>query len=318
MPKKSRRPFDFGYKDYLDWTKWLKNWLDEHSGDSDYPSHLIAAYNAAVDAYEAALIDYDAKTEAQIGKSELYDIKAKAVYEKLLTIKIALPTVMDDPDVLAAFGLSLPLSRDREDIYVRVQVVLEHWDEVSGEPVYDPLEGDFDALIVLNTEFTSAHDVYYAAFDAMQQAQNTLVAAKEALHDSERKIFTWYRSRYTKGTEEFWTGTPWGAVGGGEPSVEYPVFPDPPETFTAEDKGGGMTEVVYSYVDGATHGLLERRKAGTNQPWEVVNDHLPMDPENMLPYRELHVPPGEWEYRFTAMNGEEAGTPVVITVVVGP
>jgi len=75
--------------------------------------------------------------------------------------------------------------------------------------------GDFDALTALNTEFVAAHDDYYAAYQAMQAAQNVVVETREALNDNERQIFTWYRSRYPKGTEEFWTATPWGAIGGG-------------------------------------------------------------------------------------------------------
>jgi len=319
MPKKSRRPYDFGYNDYLDWTKWLKTWLNDHSGDPDYPSHLIAEYDAAVVAYEAALIDYKAKKEAPIGKSELYDAKSKAVYDKLLTIKIALPTVVEEPDVLSEFGLSSALSRDREDVYVLVQVVLGRWAVVSADPVYAPMVADFNELILLSGEFTSAHDDYYSAYDAMQQAQNALVAAKETLSQAERKIFTWYRSRYTKGTEEFWTGTPWGASGGGsggggeEPGGEVPEIPDKPEGVYANF----MTEPVTAMLVGCG-------KYGEHTGFDVVRavtpagvTETPTRPEELFatnidvinePLLDTDIDPGyRYWYWVRARNGDEVG-----------
>jgi len=104
-------------------------------------------------------------------------------------------------------------------------------------------------------------------------------------------------------SSEIWT------PGSGEPEplpVDWPPWPGPAEIFTAVLIEPGVVELVYSGVQEATIGYLDRRKPGTAD-WILVADDLPMNAEDILPFRDYDVPPGTWEYRFTPIRDGEKG-----------
>ena len=317
MAIKTRQPKDLGIDDFITFVRRLLIWIATQVGDPDYRAVLVDGLEAKLDALVAKLAEY---RQLQIHVPEindLYTTAADTLHDGLEVLKGILPSFFDDPDVLGFFGLAKPIPTDLDELFTLGGVCFGKWDEVAGEPEYSDVETDFENVRVMFDDFVSKRDEYELKYQELQDAQNEMVALREEIEEQERNIFQYYRSKHPDYKAEWWTNTPWGTSGGGEePSVEYPVFPEPPDIFTAEDNGGGMTEVVYGYVDGSTHGLLERRKVGSAEPWIEVSDHLPMDKDNMLPYRELHVPPGEWEYRFTPMNGDEHGASVSATVVV--
>lgn len=324
MAKKTREPARLGHADYCKWFEQMIGFKEDRVADGTWPDHLDANFQVLFNNLWDAWDTYDRiNNELKKTTYKAYDEASKPVYNRLVSLRELIPTLFEgDDSVLGEFGLARKVPRDKEDLFTMASGCLEHWDDLvdGGLPSeYDPVEPMFALFADEYDAFQTAYTAYIAKTRDVEEAQNLFIEKRELCHHKERLIFHWFKGLHMDGEDEWWTATLWGTVsgGGGEPSVVYPVFPEPPETFTAEDKGGGMTEVVYGYVDGATHGLLERRKAGSAEPWIEVSDHLPMDKDNMLPYRELHVPPGEWEYRFTPMNGDEHGTSVSATVVVG-
>lgn len=94
----------------------------------------------------------------------------------------------------------------------------------------------------------------------------------------------------------------------GQPEPWLPPWPGPAETFTAVLIEPGVVELVYSGVQESTMGWLYRRKPGT-EDWILVAEDLPMNAEDIIPFRDYGVPPGTWEFRFIPMRGEEHGEP---------
>jgi hypothetical protein len=97
--------------------------------------------------------------------------------------------------------------------------------------------------------------------------------------------------------------------GSGEPEPqpeEFPAWPGPTGKFTLKYWGEGVVEIVYGGVQESTIGWLHRSVPGA-EDWIEVNKHLPMNAEDILPFREMHVPIGMWEYRFIPMRGVEKG-----------
>jgi len=280
------------------------------------PEHLAADQQAKADAFVAAMdVMENAQNVMRQCTKQLAD-RVKALSDKLRWMRNVLPSLTPgDDSILIPFGLDAKVPHAYEELKNYADAADAYWQTVSGEALYDPYADKIDELADLIDDFEDKRMEQVALNNAYAAAQNAKDIARAEHHTIERAIFNHYVAFYPDQQDMYWDVTPWGRATSEQTPV-YPVFPEPPETFTAEDKGGGMTEVVYGYVDGATHGLLERRKAGSAEPWIEVSDHLPMDKDNMLPYRELHVPPGEWEYRFTPMNGDEHGTSVSATVVV--
>jgi len=104
-----------------------------------------------------------------------------------------------------------------------------------------------------------------------------------------------------------------GGGGGEEPEPEpepepeeFPAWPGPTGVFTLRYWGDGVVEIVYGGVQESTIGWLHRSVPGA-EDWIEVNKHLPMNEEDILPFREMHVPIGMWEYRFIPMRGVEKG-----------
>jgi len=92
----------------------------------------------------------------------------------------------------------------------------------------------------------------------------------------------------------------------GDPPPDWPDWPGPAETFTASIIEPGVVELVYSGVKESTIGWLHRRKVGIVD-WTLVADDLPMNAEDIVPFRDYDVLPATWEYRFIPMRGDEHG-----------
>ncbi len=315
---KSRTPYRLSDKDYDEWfTRWVA-WFLAFPNTPEFANWLRSGLYALDAAFHDALVAVGLAKIAQDNATELWNESVKNLRDLLVKLRISLPTLTPgDDSVLDKLNLRGEVPpRDADDLVHYAELVDEAWQPLSGDPAYAPFADRLNLIAPSLTDINDKRVVMGQAILAYSTACDVKTAAREECNTRERAVFNFFRGEDKP--PEFWTSSHYGLPGGGEePSVVYPVFPEPPDIFTAEDKGGGMTEVVYGYVDGSTHGLLERRKAGSAEPWIEVSDHLPMDKDNMLPYRELHVPPGEWEYRFTPMNGDEHGASVSATVVVG-
>ena len=316
----TRDPYDLDDDKYGEFSVKMKQFLAEDNSLPYRPTQFVAEQIVRADAYIVALDEFHTAESNMQTASRVVKAAVDGISAKLRWFKYILPTMIIGPDTLIEeFGLDGEMPVEYAEIKNLGDEVMAHWNARRAEPIFAPIVADGDLLAGILASYDSAVAAQNTAQNVYSMKSVAKNEARDSHHEIEREIFNWYRAHYPKPEDDYWVKTPWGKSSGGEeePPVEYPVFPEPPDIFTAEDKGGGMTEVVYGYVDGSTHGLLERRKVGSVEPWIEVSDHLPMDKDNMLPYRELHVPPGEWEYRFTPMNGDEHGASVSATVVVG-
>ena len=231
MSSHTRKPYKLDYKSYLTWMREFAKWLLAHVGDADYPLHIVpsvAAFSALIDTFQAVLGPYDNLIQLAKAKNKLYKTAFENIYDKLKQIKWALPTIADDPDILALFNLAGELPDDRDDMFITAQNALNYWATVAADPLFAPMVADFSALQVLFDDFVAAREAYFNTDNERETKQNELLAAKEALDTTEREAFTWYRSRHTDGNDEWWTGTEWGTVSegsGGAPATN--PFPNP-------------------------------------------------------------------------------------------
>lgn len=254
---------DLYHTDYKNWLIKVDDWLGDNAAEPDYPSHLAPWLTALITALETALDDWDNKNEDQSGKNKVYTTKAKEVRENLIKLKMSLPTVMPDPPVLSEFGLARNIPRDRDEIQQMAVGVVNEWNTVSDPavpPEYAPLEADFVAFLALYQAFIDARDDYNNRYNEAQVAQNAVLDARAACHDVERKIFNWYRARHQDSTDEWWTGTWWGATYGKD-GIPAPMM-------LTYDVGSGT--LSWSPVDNADSYIVDIRPVGASGDW----DHL--------------------------------------------
>ena len=164
MPQHTRKPASLSYDDYKGWIRLeVLKWLGEHSGDSDFPSHIvpsIAALTAKIDAYDAALTPYFGLIELANARNKLYSTSADNLAEKLQQIKYALPTIAPDPDILALFNLAGNIPTDRDKLQIVAENALTYWATVAADPLFAPVVGDFVTLQTLFDDFISARANY--------------------------------------------------------------------------------------------------------------------------------------------------------------
>lgn len=215
----TRDPASLSYDDYKGWIRLeVLKFLVDHEGDSDFPSHIvpdIGAFETMIDAYDAAFDPYFTLIDQANAKNKLFTTAAEALADKLQQIKYALPTIAPDPDILADFNLASGVPEDRDLLLTVAGNALTHWADVSADPMFGPVVGDFTALQTLYSDCIDARLVYVDREDQRQAAQNSVLATREALHVTERKVFNWYRSRHPNGQDEWWTNSPWGKTSGG-------------------------------------------------------------------------------------------------------
>jgi len=98
---------------------------------------------------------------------------------------------------------------------------------------------------------------------------------------------------------------------------EEPLIPWPgPAEIEGEDLGDGMVELRVTLIEDMVDGFWEGREA-PNGPWEVLIQHILFDEGLPVAHRELNVPAGKYEYRFTPVNAELAhGLPSMVIVMV--
>jgi len=319
----TRDPGSLSYDDYKYWIrKEVLKFLTDHAGDSDYPSHIVpsvAAFETMIDAYDAAFNPYHELIDLANKTNKSYTGAADDLAKKLQQIKYAIPTIDPDPVVLAQFDLGQEIPNDRDLLLTVAVNALAHWATVSADPKFGPIVGDFDALQVLYDDCVAKQDIYVDTEDQRQATQNSVLATREALHVTERKVFNWYRSRHPNGQDEWWTATPWGRTSGGsggggeEPGGEVPEIPDKPEGVYANF----MTEPVIAMLVGCG-------KYGEHTGFDVVRaitpagvTETPTRPEELFatnidvinePLLDTDIDPGyRYWYWVRARNGDEVG-----------
>ena len=226
MPEKTRYPDrDLSVADYITWLTFVIEWLGTQVGEPDYPEPLADALQPLLDALHVIYNDYITLKQLSGTRGKVYTSLSDDVLDQLRLLKDALPTIIDDPNVLAEFGLAEALPRDRDQIFHIAEVCVEHWGDVSGDAEFALMVGDFNTLVALFGDFVTARDNYYTTFNAAQQKQNEMLDARAACHEAERKVFTWYNARHRESEDEWWTGTWWGTTSGGAEEPTGPVHP---------------------------------------------------------------------------------------------
>jgi len=316
---KTRYPQKLYHKDYFTFVTNVSTWCDNHAGDPDYPAHLTVGFSDKVDALGEALDIWDGLDQAQKGKSAIFTDRATLIAKQLQLIKDLLPTTIDNPPVLADFGLDRKIPEDRDDLFFVAQTCVGHWVDITGggvPPEYTPLEGDFVTLQSMFTAFETAKSEHFAAMNAAQEAQNDVLTTREACNEQERKIFNWYGARYSDPKDEWWTGTWWGASGGGgePPAPEWPDWPGPVEA-SIEQIDEGLVRITYSGLNGGATLTIERMMQGESE-WTLCAAGLPIDdPENLTTFDDGHLDKKKYVYKLTPFNeDEDRGTAVEIEI----
>ncbi len=244
MPIKSRYPDrDFSHRPYLLWLQRVYAWLLTQVGESDYPAHEVGDLPALIDALETALNNWESLNGVASDRSKFYTDAADALRKQLQLLKQIIPTVID-PHVMGSFGLDKSLPDSRDELGGVAEICIMHWNEVIGggvPPEYAPLQPQFNALITLYGDFEALRTNYYSSFNLAQQAQDDVVAAREACHAKERDIFNWFKGFHQNSEGEWWTSTEWGTSSGGgsggggeEPQPGGNTFPNVPENVAME------------------------------------------------------------------------------------
>ena len=228
MPIKSRYPDrDFSHRPYLLWLQRVYAWLLTQVGESDYPAHEVGDLPVLIDALETALNNWEALHGIATDRSKFYTDASDALRKQLQLLKQIIPTVVD-PHVMASFGLDKSLPDSRDELGGVAEICIMHWNEVigGGVPVeYQPLEPQFNALITLYGDFETMRTNYYDSYNIAQQAQDDVIAAREACHAKERDIFNWYNGFHPDSEAEWWTSTEWGTSSGGSGGTGWPKKP---------------------------------------------------------------------------------------------
>jgi hypothetical protein len=256
MSEHTRKPELLGYDAFLRWSQvQLLPWLTEHLADADFPTHIVGDLTdltAKIDDYEVKLGPYLTLIDLAKARNDLYGTAFKSVYAKLKQIKIALPTVANEPDVLALFNL-VKLPKTLDALYITAKNALAYWATVAALPKYAPMIPDFTTLTALFADFETARENFYSTDSDRETAQNEVLAAREAIHVIERGAFNWYRSRHIDGQDEFWTDTPWGCTSGGEEEGETgEPFPAAPQNFAVtHNEMPSMNNLSWNKLTGA-------------------------------------------------------------------
>jgi len=191
---------------------------------------------------------------------------------------------------------------------------LDNWDGTPQEIVAAIKTEVNNAIVVFRTAVLDSADKQSEAETATADRDEN----QEAYEDVLTKIRKWLylmlpNEREDQRLEEYG----FEAWGGEEPEPEEPLIPWPgPAPIEGEDLGDGMVELRVKLIEDMVYGFWEGREA-PNGPWEVLIQHILFDEGLPVAHRELNVPTGKYEYRFTPVNAELAhGLPSMVIVMV--
>lgn len=224
MAPKCRYPVNLGLNDFLTFMKDFLQWLADEVGKPDYRASVVAGLDVKFAALETAIVQYSTLKSHVPELHKLLEEKGKAIRTALQSMKTLLPVFFPDPAIVGEFGLAVEIKLDFDDLYVIGQSCMTHWDEVSADPAYAEVAPDFAELQVVFDDFVAARTEWVTADQALDEAQNTILATRADCEEQEREIFNYYRAKHPNPKDEWWTDSPWGRTGeSGGPSPEIGV-----------------------------------------------------------------------------------------------
>ncbi|MCK5832926.1 hypothetical protein KAH81_04555 [bacterium] len=299
MPIKSRYPDrDFSHRPYLLWLKRVYAWLLTKVGESDYPAHEVGDLPVLIDALEAAINNWEALHGVANDRSKIYTDVTDLLKKQLQLLKQIIPTVID-PHVMGSFGLDKSLPDSRDELGGVAEICIMHWNEVIGggvPPEYAPLEPQFNALITLFGDFEMVRTNYYNSYNIAQQAQDDVVAAREARHAKERDIFNWYNGFHPDSQAEWWTSTEWGTSSGGGGSGT-----------SEEETPWGMVQRLEVVIDPIGNVLITWKKVAGAVKYNLLREIVQAgSPAPMLPFPAFvdGIPPMEENGSYTDTDND--------------
>ncbi|MCK4415488.1 MAG: hypothetical protein KAY32_18275, partial [Candidatus Eisenbacteria sp.] len=211
----TRDPSRFDDSDYGEFSDILEQFLGSPSSLPHRPKHLVAQQQILGQAYRDKLDEYYHFREDSGTATTAMDAATGALADKMRWMKFALPSLTPGSDaILEPFGLDKDIPNAQAKLKDYADVVWAHWQDVSNDPLFDPLKQEIDTVGVVRTAFQSALDAQIAAQDKMYRLQNEKDDAREAHNNLERDIFKWYRIYYKDPRDEYWEQTPWGKAPG--------------------------------------------------------------------------------------------------------
>jgi len=288
--------------------------IDTYSAELGLAPERIAWAQGAEDAWQAALSTATVEDGEMDDAFEDYHRRISEVYARYTAIRELLEVLINEfenPNDLAhAYGFEGPTPQSGKGLINAI----DHWrdkhermltageEPVIGDALMDELVGYRDELREMLRDAETEREESRAAYKAKallfatdsKQLGILFRIAKVTWGDDDSKL----RLLGFVPSSEIWTP--------GQPPLDWPDWPGPAETFTASIIEPGVVELVYSGVKESTIGWLHRRKVGIVD-WTLVADDLPMNAEDIVPFRDYDVLPATWEYRFIPMRGDEHG-----------
>lgn len=298
MAPKCRYPKDLGLHDFLTFVKDMVGWLLGEVGKPDYRASVVDGFDLKVSALETAVVAYSTLQSHVPELHKILDDKAKLIQKALQSMKTLLPVFFPDPAIVGEFGLAVDINLDNDDLYVIGMACLTHWGEVSADPAFAEVVSDFAELQTVFDEFVAARGNWLSHDQALDEAQNTILAERATVEEHERNIFNYYRAKHPDAKDEWWTDSPWGRTGesgggGGDklPAVTgfHLVFVDPNLTLAWDEVEGADG---YELREGNNPLIMARTI------YEGSETEFTYDP-----------PGGHLYFRVWAKKGDEMGEP---------
>ena len=304
---KARYPALLTDEKYDEWFTGFVTWFLSLPNTPEFCNWLRPGLQALDDTYFAKRIAAQQAEDAQMDASAAWRSSVKALRALLIKLRISLLSLVPgDDSVLHLFRLDEEVPEDPDTLVDYATIADLAWQPHAGEPEYAVFADRLNNIAVFCDDVKAKRIAMRQAITAYSHATDEKTAAREACNERERAIFSFFRGEDLP--DGFWTDSMWGLPGGGEepPAPDWPDWPGPAETFTASIIEPGVVELVYSGVKESTIGWLHRRKVGIVD-WSLVADDLPMNAEDIVPFRDYDVLPATWEYRFIPMRGDEHG-----------
>jgi len=301
----------------------MQNNINTHRVELGISGPLLTWARGSYDRFSGAVTVSSVESGESVDANKIAKDKffaAKKYYQKAKEILIAfLDQYKPDEILMASYKVDQPTSKTYNGIIKQINSLVETHNRLVAEGDDRVVaQSIIDNMVVLRDAFLAEVEASGIEEREMDVAYKTQHSYYNEDTDKLRLIYkiacmVWgdddprLKDLGFLPASEVWTP--------GQPEPWLPPWPGPVETFIVTYLGEKEVQIDYSGVQEATIGYLDRRKVGS-EDWILVANDLPMNEEDILPFRERHVPPGTWEYRFTPVKDGEKGEPSFVSIEV--